>query len=336
MASSLKNRWLLCLCGIIGLLPSAAPSQTPEEIAQLPAFSTEFNSPPQGAPTIGDRVTLLIQMPANQVSQDPPYSLSVPPGSSSLKDLGWFLDKETLWSSGTLKVIVSPLKAGKLTLPTLLIHTSVDDQGKSKLRSAFARTQPLILEVNDIESKPQDPEPGGEPVPSYLPPVETKFPWSSVALILAAIVVALATLVVVIRKLKKRQAPKPQPPSVAPTPDADHIIAIRKIETLYSQNSFSERSAKPIAFGVSEILKEYFSKRFELDALESTTAELILKLRSASLSESETQEIRVLFEELDLFKFVSTTVAPPFRLDHYDRWKLKALAIIQKWARGAS
>jgi hypothetical protein len=64
---------------------------------------------------------------------------------------------------------------------------------------------------------------------------------------------------------------------------------------------------KPFYFGISETLKFYFGERFEFDARESTTSELVALLKEKNgvpgLNDGVIRRTQNLFESLDPVKF---------------------------------
>jgi len=117
---------------------------------------------------------------------------------------------------------------------------------------------------------------------------------------------------------------------VPPTPD--HVIALRDLNLLFEKYSYSKENLKPVAFGVSEILKIFFSARFKIDAKESTSDEMIALLKKESLPESDLKKIKELFLNLDIIKFTELNHHQHFQKGDYLEFKDQARTLVESWA----
>ena len=134
-----------------------------------------------------------------------------------------------------------------------------------------------------------------------------------------------------IRKaLKGRKKPNAPLPKIQLDPP--HVMAMKKIDALYRKYTYDRENLKPVSFGVSEILKEFFSERFKVDAREATSDEMIELLRREAIQGENLREIQLLFSDLDLVKFTKNESYSHFDEDKYNEFKVKANLIIQKWA----
>ncbi len=266
---------------------------------------------------IGDRIPLLIEIESTAADTGEALSLKTPEGSSKLEDQGWYVDPSTQFLSGVFRFIVSPIQTGNLTLPTLLVTKSDG--------TTIGRTTPFTIQVsgpNEKEAKPPELiEPGSVSLP-------TKY-WilfSAIGLLLLS-----GAIYLLLRVLKKRKIQKPKEIPVQPI-EPDHVISLRKVAELYQQYPYSIENLKPVCFGLSEILKDYFSTRFKIDASESTTDEMLALLKKESVGQESLQEIQKLFQELDLVKFTKSENYLTFDEAQYQDVKIRAQTIIQKWA----
>ena len=130
------------------------------------------------------------------------------------------------------------------------------------------------------------------------------------------------------RYRKNRKKPIEVPPIRI---ESEQVIALRDLERLYQKYPFTDLNMKPIAFGVSEILKHYLSKRFQVDANEATTDEMIALLKKESIGNDGVKEIGVLFQDLDWVKFTKSTFTSSNSESLYQEFKIKAQTIVQRW-----
>ena len=242
------------------------------------------------------------------------FELKLPEGGSSLEEQGWYLDPTSQLLSGNLRFVVSPIQTGKLTLPTLLLLR--ED------KTPFARTSPFSVQVSVIKSEKKEAPQLIDVIPLSLP---TQY-WVLLSLLSLGII---ALSVYGFRRYRKnRKKPIEVPPIRI---ESEQVIALRDLERLYQKYPFTDLNMKPIAFGVSEILKHYLSKRFQVDANEATTDEMIALLKKESIGNDGVKEIGVLFQDLDWVKFTKSTFTSSNSESLYQEFKIKAQTIVQRW-----
>ena len=304
----------------VALGQTPEPTSTPEDLSRLPDFQVQEiqKSASNGQYQIGDRIPLAVEIKADNVESGESLNLKLPEGTTKLEDLGWYLDPSTQFVGRSFRFLAAPIQTGKLTLPVLLVMKAND--------VAIGKTTPYTIQVSGpAEAKDKQ---GAELIDPSSVGLAAKY-WILFSLAGVAI---LALIGLGIRKyLKTRTKAKP---TVVPVVVHDplHITAMKKIDNLYRTYPFTLDNLKPISFGVSEILKEFFSKRFQVEAQESTTDEMIELLRKQALSGENLREIQTLFSDLDLVKFTKSENYTHFDEDKYNEFKVKANLIIQKWA----
>jgi hypothetical protein len=305
---------LITGAGEAGAPPVPVPSALPAYPVREPVTRA-----PQQPIQIGDRLTLQVEVSPNLIPPGQTVNLRPLDPKSTPEDQGWFIDPRPSNQLGIIRFIASPLKGGSVSLPELVISIENGDP--------VARTQPVTFEVQELKSKPE-----GQPDLIDVLPVQVPLRFWVYALLLLCGLVVLGR-VLYLRYLKnKKSVPPPAPPALPPEPD--HAVARKRIEALFAGHDFAPESLKPLAFGVSEVLKVYFSKRFEIDARESTTGEMLQLLRSQSLERQDLHEIRSLFESLDQFKFLDVESFPECPPERRLELKTAALRIIDRWTPG--
>lgn len=267
---------------IAGLQPAAGPS-LPALDPKLPERTVVLSSRGGQTLRVGDTVS---------------YALE---GGDAGAEARWGLDPRIgglkmgfLFRAGRL---FTPLMAGELTLPALPV---VDEKNE-----IVARTAPLTIK---IESNFSEKERGAGQPPKAEPalgPLELPFPvWIQSAIgfsILAFLAIGAFFLVRYLRRkaaaaLKKMIPKKPYDQA-----------ALERIDALIKAGHLEKGAYKPFYFGISETLKFYFGERFDFDARESTTSELIALLKERNgtpgLNDSVIRKVEKLFESLDPVKF---------------------------------
>lgn len=285
----------------------------------LPSFPVEFIQKNQSGPQyqVGDRIQLSVRI-TPELSQDiASIKLLNPDEKNPLDKQGWFLDPSPQIINGNLRFIASPIKTGKLTLPELHI---VKNEGQT-----IAKTVSLNIEVAELKAEPNS-------TPDYLDTVSISLPFRFIVFgLLVILAIALLGFYLYKKFFANKKPAKPvEEIKLPPTPD--HVIALRDLNQLYEQYSYSKETMKPVAFGVSQILKNFFSARFKVDARESTTDEMLALLKQESLPESDLKKIRALFQNLDLIKFTDYEHHQHFQKGDYFEFKEHARALIESWA----
>ncbi len=117
------------------------------------------------------------------------------------------------------------------------------------------------------------------------------------------IMVVLAILIyTVIRYLSKRGKRigdlfKPTPPL------PPHVEAIQALEALHNQKLWQNNRHKLYYSGLTDILRHYMSRRWEVAAMEMTSDEIIAALRDIELPEKARMDITAILRDADLVKF---------------------------------
>lgn len=305
---TLSGVLLACLLTVRTL---AAEPVRPPSTLELPLTEAHRNANGNRY-QVGDRITLTAQLPPGSVGPGDSLVFSEDnPDAAS-----WYRDPRAVLINGGFRFIVSPLKPGELELP----RYRISKEGSPP----FAHTGPYRVTVTG-----PTPDPGQQP--GYIPVLEIKLGWAA---ILGCVVLALALLSGIgygISTRRKRASASSLPPAHSPPPEPADRVATRKIEALFQKHPFASGEWKPLCFGCSETLKNFFSERFQVDASESTTAEMLQLLQRSGLDRAAITEIETLFETLDLVKF---TREEHYRhLNEVDHGTLRssALLIIARW-----
>ncbi len=302
--------FLFCM-SLLGPLAStgafADPTPRPSVSAKLdmgflllPAYELEpvASSPspsqtPAAEHRVGDEIVLQVPQLSIPQGSSGPLKVDLPPGTPPLNDEGFEIFSKT--DGPELKLIVVPIKAGNLTLPSLAIQ---DSTGKS-----FARTNPFRVEVKSA-IRPDDPKPQ-EPA-ELRPPAELAFPWWAVGLMVAGALLVLGGLLYALYRWNKNR--RAVPVKVVEPPKPEDEEALSALAQLEKSGALERGEFKKHYFSVSEILKTYIGRRYGFDAPECTTRELLDNLRQAWAREFAGDEKRLtalaeLFEQLDRVKF---------------------------------
>jgi hypothetical protein len=153
-------------------------------------------------------------------------------------------------------------------------------------------TQPTILRVALVTSSDtgaiQDikpPETVGSPSLAWL--------W------LLLVVLAVIAIIIIIKKLWKAKS-KPAPVIPPKPPYEEAMEALRLLE---EKQYIAKGMIREYAFELSDIVKRYIERRFQVTAAEFTTEEMLLWIRIAPLEPKEKKILEWFFNETDPIKF---------------------------------
>ncbi len=276
------KRAIACVAvsAFFALPTSAAEKSGAKVLPSLPTVSFAFSQKADRPTRVGDAISYSLQ------GGDPHWQIDPKVGS---------LKEGFLFRPGKLFI---PLVAGKYQVPALPV---VDESG-----TVVAMTDPTEIEaksnLKDTDGKGEPPKP--EPA---LGPLGLPFPlWIQSAVGFTLLGVVLVAGFFLIRAIKRRAAKALK--AMLPKKPYD-VAALDRLDGLLKQGMLEKGQFKPFAFGISETLKFYLAERFQFDAQESTTSELMALLRERSgtpgLNESVIRRIDTLFNVLDPIKFAN-------------------------------
>lgn len=167
-------------------------------------------------------------------------------------------------------------------------------------------TEAFLLEVNTLEVDTAQgifdiKQPISEPF-SFIDWLKENWWW------MAAILVLTIAIVILIRYLKNRK-PKEVVEEVIPVIPY-HIITLEKLEKLGQEKLWQNGKVKLYHSHISEILREYIEHRYQVNALEETTAEIMHGLRLQQITAEMTNKLTQTLTLADLVKFAKEQPLP--------------------------
>lgn len=94
------------------------------------------------------------------------------------------------------------------------------------------------------------------------------------------------------------KAAPPQPP---------HVVAIRALEALHHQKLWQNNRHKQYYSQLTDILRTYIDGRWGVSAMEMTSDEIIVSMRSAELPDKARMDLTAILRDADLVKFAKAT-----------------------------
>lgn len=273
----MRKRWLPFLKSALVFVLGASVSW-----AQSPAsLSWQFDLP--ATLRVGDRVRFALSV------SDPDWKVAIPEFEAKN---GWMLLPAPDLKSTAQVFECVPTRAGDLQIPELEV--------KDTAGVVVAKIQPVQLSVQSAIAQ-EDPQPK-QPDPMLDARAITP-PWGWVALAALVSLVALYFGVRAgIRAWRARQARVK--PLAAPTEKlTEDEWALRELSRVRELATWKSGKFKPHYFRVSEILKIYIERRYQIDAVESTSVEVIRALEGQGVQARWVDLLESHFYTLDRVKF---------------------------------
>jgi hypothetical protein len=289
--AALCGMWLLAAGLALGA-PAADPAAVPSSAgAGQAAPSLDISSQVDHSEiTIGDRIQYEIKVVYPNEGR-----VELP---SVLGNLGSFEVKEYQASdpkdAGNLKIQtwhfdLSTFTVGKYTIPPQQIAY----RHGTDTSAIVYYTQPI--EINVIRTSPETVKDIADI--AGLAEVKSGPPWLAYGLG-AAVLLALAFFLW--RRFRRKKPAEAAKPSLPPFEEAMARIAGLKDLALIRQNR-----AREFCFILSEAERRYLSRRYGIDALESTTSEFIGKIKTLPVTGAQKQWLAQSAEDADLVKFAN-------------------------------
>ena len=164
-------------------------------------------------------------------------------------------------------------------------------------KEAEAVSSPLAFNVASVLKE-------GEVEPADLKrPMEMRerllWPW----FVAGALVLALAAFLLWRRFRRRRPAAAPAPVVPAVPPRPEHEMAYEELQRLLASGLLERGEVKKFYIELAEIMRRYLGRRFDFDAFECTTWEILESVRSARLPATTTTLLAELLGLCDLVKF---------------------------------
>lgn len=133
--------------------------------------------------------------------------------------------------------------------------------------------------------------------------------WKEILMIAGGILLAVLLLFLIIRFLRKR---KPEAvPEMALVPERPaYELALEALRKLEQEKLWQQGFYKPYHSSVSDILREFIERSFEINALELTSDETLERIRRSRNPLHETDKLASVLHTADLVKFAKLVPLP--------------------------
>lgn len=132
-------------------------------------------------------------------------------------------------------------------------------------------------------------------------PVKIPYSWEELLIYILIALLIIGILYYIYYKYKKKKSGAVEEKKIIKLPP--HIEALNELRKLREEGLWQQGLIKEYHSRITEIIRTYFSKRFDLPALEMTTADTLSKLRESKGSEVILETTKNFLTNADLVKF---------------------------------
>jgi hypothetical protein len=193
-------------------------------------------------------------------------------------------------------IVITSFDEGEYALPPLTFQRISADGVVDTLvfdsQTLQVKTMPLdtaTFKVHDIKGQMR-----------YPVTFREVLPWLGLGLGIAGLVALVAWLIVRYGRKRNEEAEKKDPA---------HIVALRKLDKYRDSKMWAPEKQKAFYSGITDTLREYMEARYDIGAMEMTTAEIMKELKDTDVPAELQAGLKELFERADFVKFAKFTAS---------------------------
>jgi len=271
-----------------GLLPAPVAAQSPV------TMQAEID---RNVVTVGDRIRVTVRLTLPESAQADLTSLESQFGDLELLVVGLPQDVVTVGGQRevTASYDVAAFRTGTTELPALTMQVRLPDGSNTT-----ATTSPLPVSVESVIPPGQNPTDVRDLKPQITYPLVSGISPRRVALLIAAIALALAAALLLVRWLRRPRAaitPLPAPP---PSPEA---IARAELERIAGLGLLDQGDIKQFHALMAACIRRYLTARYRFPAFAMTTTELKRYMEDFGVGRWQARLVAGLLTESDAVNF---------------------------------
>lgn len=193
-------------------------------------------------------------------------------------------------------IVITSFEQGQYALPHLSLQRVTKDGVVDTLvfdsQTLEVKTMPVdtaTFEVHDIKGQIRYPVTFKEVIP-----------WIGTVLGILGLIASAIWLILKYGKKRNAESAKKDPA---------HIVALRKLDMYRGNKMWAPEKQKAFYSGITDTLREYIDARYDIGAMEMTTAEIMKDLKKTDVAEDLQSGLKELFERADFVKFAKYTAS---------------------------
>ena len=134
---------------------------------------------------------------------------------------------------------------------------------------------------------------------------------------LLGIIAVVSLIYFLVKKFSQKEPPPPEPVVIIPA----HETAMQKLSQLQQAELWQQGNIKEYQSQLTYIIREYLENRYEINALENTTAQIRKDLKKINLEENLQNDLQNILQVADLVKFAKAKPGASVHEEFMDKAK---------------
>jgi hypothetical protein len=186
--------------------------------------------------------------------------------------------------------VIQPFAEGEYELPPLYVVRLHRDGSTDTLRFKSMPLEVTTIPIDTTTFVPHD----IRPQITYPVTFAEVFPWV-LAFVGGVLLIGAVVCLIMIGGKRRNEGPVYKEPA--------HITALRKMDRYRSNKYWAPEKQKQFYSGITDALREYIAARYDVGAMEMTSAEMFHALKGSDIPPGLYGELKELFERADFVKF---------------------------------
>lgn len=243
--------------------------------------------------TIGDRILYTVIVTSDPEVKLEPLALGSNLGAFEVKDYKIYDQEKTKEGKNVKKseYLITTFTTGEYVIPSIAVNYT-DPQGEKKR----IKSEPLFILVKSVGASESD----KEDIRGLKPPIDVRGGYWAYLLILPILAVLAAGGFLYYRQRAKGLA-LPGIPDELKKPAWE--VALFELDSLRDSDLLKKKEVKRYFSILSDIIRKYIQRRFEISALDRTTEEIRREIKRIKLAQTIRESITGLLFFCDLVKF---------------------------------
>ncbi|MFN4234127.1 MAG: hypothetical protein ACK4IK_04915 [Bacteroidia bacterium] len=204
-------------------------------------------------------------------------------------------DQKTILLSKTY--VITSFDSGFVVIPPFTFYNSLDTTRPFE-------TQPLLIEVQTVAVDTT------QEIKDIKEPIDIPFTLKELLPYFIGGLVAIIIILLIVLYFLKRKKKTTEVVEEVKIIEPPHVIALRRLDELNKKKLWQQGKIKEYYSEISEILRWYIEERYHISALEQTTGEILLSIRSLALSVELREKLQQVLSLSDLVKFAKAQPLP--------------------------
>jgi len=243
--------------------------------------------------TIGDRIVYALTVKTDPQVKLEPLALGSNLGTFEVKDYKIYDPVKT--KDGKIinksEYIITTFTTGEYVIPPIAVYYT-DPKGEKKQ----IESEPLFILVKSVGATESD----KEDIRGLKPPIEIKGGYWAYLLIFPALIL-LGAFGFLYYRQKSKAIALPKIPEELKKPAWE--VALLELENLKNSDIFAKKEIKKYYIILSDIIRKYLERRYQITALDRTTPEVKGEMKSAKVDKEIIELVYDFLSTCDLVKF---------------------------------